>query len=217
MPKASRSRALSHRLKWVMWGNESGRGGAFNDQPNSHPVVGDQDQARQVARRFVAHMESLGVEVRFAAVAGGALGLYEPDGKRITLSPDQSWPSLVHTAAHELAHIHDPWRKALPMEDYRRAPASYEAVAALVAQQVCRRVGLDADRRTNAYLEHWMRQKASRAKNDLALRDRALVASAALLDGIGMKPTQRHSDQVAGALGRIERRLKQAGISASLQ
>ena len=75
MPRASRSRALAHRLKWVMWGNESGRGGAFNDQPNSHPVVGDQDQARQVAPRFVAHMESLGVEVRFAAVAGGALGL----------------------------------------------------------------------------------------------------------------------------------------------
>ena len=103
------------------------------------------------------------------------------------------------------------------MQDYRRAPESYEAVAALVAQQVCSRVGLDADRRTNAYLENWMRRSASRSKSDLALRDRALVASAALLDGIGMPPTQRHSEQVAGALGRIERRLKQAGISASLQ
>ena len=98
------------------------------------------------------------------------MGLYEPDDKRITLSPDQSWPSLVHTAAHELAHIYDPWRKALTLEDYRRAPASYEAVAALVAQQVCSRVGLDADRRTNAYLEHWMRRSASRSKSDPALR-----------------------------------------------
>ena len=200
-----------------MWGNDSGEGGAFNDRPNAHPVVGDEDESRRAVPRFVAHMESLGLEVRLAALPGGALGLYEPDDKRITLSPDQSWPSLVHTAAHELAHLHDPWRKALSMEDYRRAPGSYEAVAALVAQQVCSRVGLDANRRTNAYLEHWMRRSASRSKNDLALRDRALVASAALLDGIGIAPTQRHSDQVVGALGRIERRLKQAGISASLQ
>ena len=217
MPDVSRSRAFAHRLKWVMWGNDSGEGGAFGDQPNAHPVVGDEDGARRVVPRFVAHMESLGLEVRLTALPGGALGLYEPDDKRITLSPDQSWPSLVHTAAHELAHLHDPWRKALSMQDYRRAPESYEAVAALVAQQVCSRVGLDADRRTNAYLENWMRRSASRSKSDLALRDRALVASAALLHGIGMPPTQRHSEQVAGALGRIERRLKQAGISASLQ
>ena len=45
----------------------------------------------------------------------------------------------------------------------------------------------------------------------LALRDRALAASAALLDGIDIAPTQRHSDQAAGALGRIERRLKTGG------
>lgn len=217
MHDASRSRALAHRLKWVMWGNDSGEGGAFDDQPNAHPVVGDEDEARRVVFRFVAHMDSLGLEVRLAALPGGALGLYEPDDKRITLSPDQSWPSLVHTAAHELAHLHDPWRRALSMQDYRRAPESYEAVAALVAQQVCSRVGLDADRRTNAYLEHWMRRSASRSKSDPALRDRALVASAALLDGIGMPPTQRHRKQAAGALGRIEQRLKQAGISASLQ
>ena len=217
MHDASRSRALAHRLKWVMWGNDSGEGGAFDDQPNAHPVVGDEDEARRVVFRFVAHMDSLGLEVRLAALPGGALGLYEPDDKRITLSPDQSWPSLVHTAAHELAHLHDPWRRALSMQDYRRAPESYEAVAALVAQQVCSRVGLDADRRTNAYLEHWMRRSASRSKSDPALRDRALLASAALLDGIGMPPTQRHRKQAAGALGRIEQRLKQAGISASLQ
>ena len=111
MPDASRSRALAHRLKWVMWGNDSGEGGAFGDQPNAHPVVGDEDGARRVVPRFVAHMESLGLEVRLTALPGGALGLYEPDDKRITLSPDQSWPSLVHTAAHELAHLHDPWRE----------------------------------------------------------------------------------------------------------
>ena len=209
-------RSLIHRAKWILWGNESGEGGAFNDQPNSHPVVGDDEQAQRVIPHFVAHMESLGIEVRFAVPQDNALGVFDPDDNSITLSPEQDGPSLVHTAAHELAHFHDPWQQVLPMDDYRAAPGSYEAVAALVAQQVCSRVGLNADRRTNAYLENWLRRSASRSKSDPALRDRALVASAAILDGIGVPPTQRHRDQVPGALRRIERRLEHGGVSATL-
>ena len=199
-----------------MWGNESGQGGAFDDRPNAHPVIGDEDHARRAAPHLIAHMESLGLDVLHAVPQDGALGVFNPDDNTVTLSPEQDWPSLVHTAAHELAHFHDPWQQALPMEDYRLAPGSYEAVAALVAQQVCSRIGLNADRRTNAYLENWLRRSAARSKNDPALRDRALVASAAILDGIGVPPTQRHRDQVPGALGRIERRLGQAGIQVSL-
>ena len=209
-------RALAHRAKWVMWGNEGGGGGAFNDQPNSHPVIGDEGQARRAVPHLVSHMESLGLEVRLAVPPDGALGVFDPDEGTITLSPDQDWPSLVHTAAHELAHFHDPWQQALPMDDYRAAPDSYEAVAALVAQQVCSRIGLNADRRTNAYLENWLRRSASRSRSDPALRDRALVASSAILDAIGVPPTQRHRDQVPGALSRIERRLDQGGVPTSL-
>ena len=215
-PRKGGLRSLIHRAKWVMWGNESGAGGAFNDQPNSHPVVGDEEQAHRAVPYLVAHMESLGLEVRLESPRDEALGEFKPDDNTILLSPDQDWPSLVHTAAHELAHFHDPWQQVLPMEDYRKAPGSYEAVAALVAQQVCSRIGLNADKRTNAYLENWMRRSASRSKSDPALRDRALVASAAILNGIGVQPTQRHRDQVPGALDRIERRLDHADVSATL-
>ena len=217
-PKQPRGglRSLAHRARWVMWGNESRTGGAFNDQPNSHPVVGDEAQARRVAPRLVSHMESLGLEVQLAVPKDDALGVFDPDKNTVTLSPEQDWPSLVHTAAHELAHFHDPWQQVLPMDDYRAAPGSYEAVAALVAQQVCSRIGLNAARRTNAYLENWLKRSASRSKSDPALRDRALVASAAILEGIGVPPTQQHRERVPGALHRIERRLDHGGVSVSL-
>ena len=109
-----------------MWGNDSGEGGAFGDQPNAHPVVGDEDGARRVVPRFVAHMESLGLEVRLTALPGGALGLYEPDDKRITLSPDQSWPSLVHPAKIERHVPALPFsREAATLPTLRKTLAAY--------------------------------------------------------------------------------------------
>ena len=106
MPKASRSRALANRLKWVMWGTESGQGGAFNDQPNSHPVVGDQDQGRQVEPRFVARIEWLGVEARslgllaarwdcMSPTASGTLSVLTRSGRRWCTPRPTSWRAFT--------------------------------------------------------------------------------------------------------------------------
>lgn len=115
---------------------------------------------------LVALGAEIGSEVSFEAIAGGALGYYALETRRIGIEVDMAINQQAATLVHELAHalVRADRQDGDPTLDY----ASEELVIESVAFTVVRSLGIDSDAKSIPYLASWAEKADLKVIEDTA-------------------------------------------------
>jgi antirestriction protein ArdC len=114
------------------------------------------DDLADVLPRLIALGTELRSTVRFAPIAGGARGFFEPGTKRIVVESEMAANQQVATLCHELAHALV--RAEREDQDPALAYASEELVAESVAFTCVRSLGIESDSKSIPYIASWAEQ-----------------------------------------------------------